>query len=243
MSYYAGDDPDVAKPWFMRKTVWIAAAIICFLLVLGLGIFTYVGMKRIPEIGGGITIEADPDTRIYMGDKLVGTAQVSFTWEELFGDEKHEPMVVELADPARGLTNEQVIDPAGSELLDSQQLSGGSSGVAGITVGSLGNRLLIRRANGELDEVFVIVINWARLNDPPRHYLLPIRVRKRERDSSVFFNHSGSSSSSGAGPGFMKAFGRSPIEIKRSWRFSAGTPPAKLTEEIKTNGLWEPGNE
>src|SRR5260370_29207759 len=111
MSYYAGDDSENAKPWFMRKTVWVAAAIAFCLLVLGLGVFIYVGMKRIPEIGGGITIEADPDTRIYMGDKLVGTAQVSFTWEELFGDEKHEPMAVELSDPASGLTNELVIDP------------------------------------------------------------------------------------------------------------------------------------
>src|SRR5713226_4924357 len=119
MSYYAGDDPDVAKPWFMRKTVWIAAAIIFCLLVLGLGVFTYLGMTRIPEIGGGITIEADPDTRIYVGDKLVGTNQVSFSWEELFGDEKHEPIAVELVNPASALTNEQVRDP-GSVLLDSQ---------------------------------------------------------------------------------------------------------------------------
>src|SRR5882672_9592545 len=59
MSYYAGDDPDTGKPWFMRKTVWVAAAIIFCLLVLGLGVFTYLGMTRIPEIGGGITIEAD----------------------------------------------------------------------------------------------------------------------------------------------------------------------------------------
>jgi hypothetical protein len=143
MSYHAGDDPDVAKPWFMRKTVWIIAAIAFCLLVLGLGIFTYVGMKRIPEIGGGITIEADPDTRIYVGEKLVGTTQVSFSWEELFGDTQHQPLAVELPFPAGAVTPELVSGP-GAVVLESQALGGGGTGINALTMMTSGDKYLIR---------------------------------------------------------------------------------------------------
>jgi hypothetical protein len=242
MSYYAGDDPDVAQPWFLRKTTWIIAAIVFGLLVLGLGVFTYVGMKRIPDIGGGITIEADPDTRIYMGDKLVGTTQVSFSWEELFGDTQHQPMAVELPFPAGAVTPELVSGP-GAVVLESQALGGGGTGINALTMMASGDRYLVRRADGSLDQVMAIIIDWTPPNEPPRHYLLPVRVRKGTGDATVYYNPSGSGSSASGGPPFIKAFGRSPIEIKKSCRFSAGTPPGQFAEEIKTKGLWEPGNE
>src|ERR1700687_261894 len=100
MSYHAGDDPDVVQPWFLRKTTWIIAAVVFFLLAAGVGILTYVNWRKIPEIGGGLTLEADPNTSIYIGDKLVGTARVTFTWEELFGDDKLKPIALELHFPA-----------------------------------------------------------------------------------------------------------------------------------------------
>src|SRR6266852_6262514 len=119
MSYYAGDDPDVPKPWFMKKTVWIIGAVVFLILAAGTISFIIVGMRKVPEIGGGITIEADPDTRIYIGNKFVGTTQVSFTWEELFGDEKHEPMAVYLAWPPAQVTPEMVAEK-GVTVLESQ---------------------------------------------------------------------------------------------------------------------------
>jgi hypothetical protein len=242
MSYYAGDDPDIAKPWFMRKAVWIAAAIAFCLLVLGLGVFTYLGMKRIPEIGGGITIEADPDTRIYMGDKLVGTTQVSFSWEELFGDSQHKPMAVELPFPAGAVTPELVSGP-GAVVLESQALGGGGTGINALTMMASGDRYLIRRADGSLDQVMAIVIDWTPPNGPPGRYLLPVRLRNGPRASNLYYNPTGSATAASGGPPFMKAFGRSPIEIKKSYKFSAGNQPGQFAEEVKTKGLWEPGGE
>jgi hypothetical protein len=239
MSYYAGDDPDVPKPWFLRKTNWIIAAIFFSLLALGVLIFISVGIKRIPEIGGGVTIEADPDTKIYVGENWLGTTRVSFTWEELFGDQWHNPIAVELADPAALVTAEMVSGP-GAKILDSQGGGGAGSSLGGIMVSGTCSKYIIRRAEGDLDQVMALVIDWAPPNEPVRRYMLPVRLRKGAGESTVYFDEAGTSSSSGSGPGFVKAFGQSPVEIKKSWKFSAGTPPHKFAEEIKTKGLWEP---
>jgi hypothetical protein len=209
MSYYPGDDPDVAQPWFLKKTTWFIAAVVFCLLVLGFGIFTYIGMKKVPEIGGGLTIEADPDTRIYVGDNQVGTTKVTFTWEELFGDKWHNAIAVELATPTTAVTLEQLSGP-GAVQLEAQGLGGGSMGLRGLTVGGSGFRYLIRRASGELDQVMGVIIDWAPANERSRRYLLPVRLRKGEGASTVYFNHSGSGSSSGGGSGkrIVKAFGQ-----------------------------------
>jgi len=237
MSYHAEAYEDYDRPRFQKKNLWIMGAGMLCLVAAGVGILAYVGTRKIPEIGGGVTIEADPDTKIYLGDKLVGTSQVSYTWEELFGDEMHKPIAVELSSPASSVTPEMV-SGRGATILDSQ-----GSGLSSINVNTSGFRYLIRRADGQLDEVVPIIIDWAPANELPRRYLLPFRLRKGSGASTIFFTLSGSGSSSSGGPGFIKAFGRSPTEIKRNWRFSAGTPPDKFAEEIKSKGFWEPAGE
>jgi hypothetical protein len=239
MSYHPVDDPDVSRPWFMKKTVWIIGAVVFLVLTAGTISLIIVGMRKVPEIGGEVTIETDPDTRIYIGDKLVGTTQVSFTWEEFFGDEKHDAMAVELP-VGPPLTPNALVEP-GSTILEMQSLSGGGSGVSGLMITGSGHTCLLRRADGQLDQVAAIVIDWAQANQPPRRFLLPVRLRKGKGESTVFFSQSGSGSSTRGGPGATKLFGQSPIEVKRSYRFSAGSPPIKFAEEIKSKGLWEPG--
>jgi hypothetical protein len=242
MSYHAEAYEDYDRPRFQKKSLWIIAAGILCVLAAGVGILAYAGTRRIPEIGGGLTIEADPDTKIYLGDKQVGTSQVSYTWEELFGDEEHESIATELPSPASSVTAEMVSGP-GATILNSEGRGGGGSGPSGINVNTSGFWYLIRRADGQLDQVVPIIIDWTPANEPPRRYLLPIRFRKGFGASTVFFNLSFSGTSSSGGPGFIKAFGRSPSEIKKTWRFSVATPPDKFAEEIKSKGLWEPGRE
>jgi len=180
MSYYCpGDDPDVVQPWFLRKKTWIIAGIVIVVLVVGLGIYSYLGMKKVPEVGGGLTLEADPDTKIYVGENWVGTTQVTLTWDELLGDNSHKPMAEELSNPGTPVTAEQVSGP-GAVVLDSQTIGGGGSGTSGLMVTSSGFRYLIRRANAELDQVTAIVIDWAPANGRPRRFLLPVRLRKGE---------------------------------------------------------------
>jgi hypothetical protein len=238
MSYHPGDDPDVPKPWFMKKTVWIIAAIVFLFLGAGTVSLIIAGMRKVPEIGGGVTIEADPDTRIYIGDKFVGTTQVSLTWEEIFGDEKHEAVAVEqpMGDPVMPDT----LGGPGCTILEQQSIGGGGSGVTGLMVSGSGNTYLLRRADGSLDEMTAIIIDWTQANYPPRRFMLPVRLRKGQGGLTVYFNQSGTGSSTRGGSGVAKIFGQSPIEVKKTYRFSAGPPPVKYAEEIKSKGFWEP---
>jgi hypothetical protein len=248
MFYPAADDPDVVQPWFLRKSAWIIAAIVFCLLavgvvgVVGVGIFTFVGLRKVPEIGGGLKIEADPNTRIYFGDRLVvgetqPSAVVYSLWPELFGDEKHTPWAVQLPDADTKVTPEMVSGP-GTKLLVSQGIGGGGSQIAKVS----GDEYWIRRADGSLDHVFAIVIDWAPPDQLPRRFLLPVRVRKGKGASTVYFNASGSGSST-SGPSFVRSYGQAPIEVKMFRKFTAGSPPGQFAEEIKTKGLWEPGSE
>jgi hypothetical protein len=235
MSYHAADDPDVPLPWFQKKsTLMIAAAVLC-LLAAGVGIFSYVRMSKIPDIGGNLTIEADPDTRIYIGDKLVGTTNATFTWAELFGDEKHQPLAVEMPAPGIAVTPDAISDSGAKFLLSETSSSGG---VREATYSS--EKHLIRRSDGALDHVFVIIVDC--YLDRPRRYLVPIRVRKGD-PPVAYFSEGGSSMSVSSMPGFIKAFGRSPAEIKIGRKFTPASPPSQYAEEIKTKGLWEPSGE
>jgi hypothetical protein len=238
MSYHADEFEDFKKPWYQKKSPWIIAAIVFCFLVVGVVIFTYVGMSRIPDIGGGLTIEADPDARIYIGDKLVGTTSVTFTWPEVFGDEKHPAMAMELLDPKATATPDLISGP-GAKILDSQNT--GRTGTLMLRVS--GDKYMMRRADGALDEVFGYVLFWAPSDQPPRLFFLPIRIRKGKDDSTVSFSSTGTGTSASSNPSFIKAFGRSPVEVQETLKFSAATPPRQFAEEIKTKGMWEPGGE
>jgi len=145
---------------------WIIGAIIFFLLVAGLVLFTGVGFGRTPDVGGGLTIEADPGTRIYIGEKLVGTSQVSFSWGELFGDDRQEGLAEKLPDPNAALRPELVIEP-GSKILN----TGGVGAVGTSNVSFSGNGYLIRRPDGTLDQVFAVFLDWSPPNQPSGQYL------------------------------------------------------------------------
>jgi hypothetical protein len=250
MSYHAAENPDVRLPWFQKKsTVVIAAAVLC-LLAGGVGFFTYTGARNIPDVAGELTIEADPDTRIYVGDKLVGTTKATLTWADLFVDETHESLAMQLPNAAGAippnsseggmLSSDVAVPPEslggrGAKALLSESLSGHQIPPFGKISGA---REWIRRADGTLDHV--IVIEWTPSNEPAQCFVLPVRLRKGAGATTVYFNESGSGMSASAGPPFWRAFGRSPMEIKIWRRFTAGTPPTKFAEEIETKGLWEP---
>jgi hypothetical protein len=226
---------DQDKPWFQEKSLWIIAAGVICLLVALVGIFSYVRMSQIPDIGGDLTLGADPEARIYIGDKLVGTGNATFTWAELFGDGKHPPLAIEMPAPGSAVTPEVLSGPGATFLLSEASSSGG---VAEARYSS--EKHWIRRSDGSLDHVFVFIIDC--YLDRPRRYVVPVRIRKGNPSVTYFFE-GGSSMSVSSGPGFIKAFGRSPAEIKIGRGFMPVPPPGQFAEEIKTKGLWEPAGE
>src|SRR5205814_912351 len=174
---------DVEKHWFQRKISWFIGAII----LLGIGLIVFIGMNwsRTPDVGGGLIIEADPDTRIYVGDKLVGTTSVSFSWGELFGDERHSAMAVEISDPDQTITAEMLSGERSSLL---SQPSGKSIvGTANVRI-TQGSSHLVRRADGTLDPVVALVLEWFPPNETSGSYLLPVRLRKGPTPSVIYFD-------------------------------------------------------
>lgn len=230
MSYHADEEEEVSQPRDLKQSVWMLVVFVSIFSAV-FGLYAYLGRGGRNDYVGEMSIEPDLDTRIYLGNKLVGTTQVSFTWEELFGDESYQATMLDLPYPA-GATPE-LVSGSGAKFLYSRQLSGrsvtdvGESGQV-ITVFKVsGDEFFVRRANSSLDHVIALVIEWTPPGRPHRRILLPLRVRKGQGDSTVyFFGVFGTSS----GPGHASL----------SQRFTAWGPPDEFTEEIKTKGLWEP---
>jgi len=191
-------------------------------------------------VSGGLIIEVDPETRIYVGDKLVGISGVAFALGELFGDESHSAIAVELSDPDQPITAEML---SGSHAtIVSQSIGMGISDTAmGVGVsGTVHVRAhLIRRADGALDPVFALIL----ISSPPKHspgsYLLPIRLRKGPAPSAFYFHLAGLARTEAWHP-FMNILGRPVNEANTKFSFTATNPPEPYAEEIKAKGLWEP---
>jgi hypothetical protein len=235
MSYHADENQEIEEAWFQKNSPWITVAVVVCLFAASFGVFTYLnlGFRQVHDIGGELTIEADLDTRIYLGDLLEESTQVSFTWNELFGDEKYKAKEVELPYPA-GATPE-LMSGSGAKFLFSRQLgerivtdSNQSDHV--ITVLNVsGNEYFVRRANSTLDHVIAVIIDWTPPDHPRRRFLLPIRVRKGQGGSTTYFFSAGFGGSSGSDHASLHL------------RFTAWGPPEEFANEIKTKGLWEPG--
>jgi hypothetical protein len=228
---------EVKKAWFQKKSTWIITAVVFCLLWAGVGIYAYLCLDKIPDVGGGLTIESYPDARIYVGDKLAGTGHVTFTWAELFGDmQQYMPLAVEMPEANASVTAD-LVSGAGAKVLNSDELGLGLSNSDLLRLS--GHKNLIRRADGVLDAVIAFDFFWKPVNEPPRRFMLVVRIRN---GTILCFETRGSVSSYSSEAGFVKVFGQSPIKIKEDWKFSACPPPDEFAEEIKMKGLWEPGN-
>jgi hypothetical protein len=235
MSLPTEEHRDVERRWFQRRISWLIGAVI----VLAVGLVVFVSMRGggIPDVGGGLFIEADPDTRIYVGDKLVGTTSVAFSWGELFGDEGHSAIAIELSNPDQALPAEMLSGPGA--ILLSQPSGQGIAGTWNVQV-TQQSAYLIRRKDGELDPVFALILVWAPPNQDSSSYVLPIRLRKGSTPSVIYFDSAGVAITGAQPPRFMRFFGRSPNETKTKCSFKAMNPPSQLAEEIESKGLWEP---
>jgi hypothetical protein len=234
MSYHAQDFQHPEHPaWYQRKALWIIAGVLVCLLAAGVGFLTYTGVRNIPDIGGSMTFEGDPDTRIYIGDKLVGTTQVTVTWAQLLGNENQEPLAIELSS-ADTVTAELISGP-GAKILERRNHATGHTP----WMDDREDSYLIRRADGALDHVYIWLIELTKTNHPRRLVIL-MRARKGTAGSTISFDRSGGSGSHHSSPSFVKAFGKPPEEFVDFWHLSRYSPPDELEEEAKKKGYWEP---
>jgi hypothetical protein len=181
-----------------------------------------------------MTFEGDPDTRIYIGDKLVGTTQATVTWAELLGNEHQEPLAIQLS--STDTVTAELISGPGAKILERRNHATSHSP----TMDDREDSYLIRRADGALDHVEVYLIEFTG-TDEHRRLVILLRARKGTAGSTISFERNGGSGSHYSSPGFVKAFGKPPEELEHFWRLSRYMPPDEFKEEVKKKGYWEPG--
>jgi len=234
MSTHVDEFQNLDKPWFKKKSSWIAAAVFLFLLAAAVVIFGYFSSSNEPRVVGGLTIDAIPGTRIYIGDKLVGTTGVTFTWAELFGDEEHQPIAIDVGD--RSEITAELVCGARAKELDLKSLGGGLS----IPKSVSGFEFMVRRADGSLDEVYYYLFTWKRPGQPSSRFLLPLRLRNGSGETATYFDAHNPLLYTQSSIDLLKSHQE---KYEMRWKFTPGTPPSKFAEEIKTKGLWAPGGE
>jgi hypothetical protein len=231
MSYATENDDSGDKRSFQNLRFWRIGLLI-ILLATGVVFLIDASWNPISVMDGGLIIESDSDTRIYVRDKQVGTTSVVFSWGELIGDESHSAIAVELSDPDQFLTAEMLSVPNGTIVSDPSGM--GFSGSAHV------RPYLIRRADGVLDHVFALIVEWPLPNHARSTYLLPIRLRQGPAPSVSYFDSAAVATSEDWHPRIMRVFYKSLNERNTKYSFTASHPPSKFAEEIKTKGLWEP---
>jgi hypothetical protein len=173
------------KPRPLKANAWAVAALLAGFLVTWAVISSKDRMNSVPDITGSMTFDAEPDTRIYIGERLVGMGKTSVSWEELLGSERQDPLAIELAGHVKSV-NAEWMSGLGSKIVDSQDRGGSFSPDSSESQDSY----LLRRADGLMDHViaYQLELRWA---GKRRCYLIVVRARKGAAGSTISFQRSG----------------------------------------------------
>jgi hypothetical protein len=192
-------------------------------------------------IHGELKLEAPAGTPLYIGDKLVGTGTTLLSWDDVLGWEGQPPLA-KLLEPGEAITPEMLAGPGAVQLQKNHSGSTTCGDRTGLTVSADNSLILLRRADGRLDAVYVLDGRVGSPDLPPQRFLLAIRPRPAAR-SGVSYLESGSHGSSSRSV-VLNLF---PNRLGHHWQFVPGEPPKELGEEvvreIKSKGLWEPGSQ
>jgi hypothetical protein len=88
MSHSIPEHHEVKKRLFRRKHVWIIGMVVGLLLLAGLVVLNFARLHRTPDVGGGLTTKAEPDTR--PGGVFIGLVPKSSLVIRMLGGTKAE---------------------------------------------------------------------------------------------------------------------------------------------------------
>jgi hypothetical protein len=198
--------------------------------------FLFQGMRRIPDVAGGLTIDVEPGVRVFAGNHLLGTGATTVDWTTLFGPEG-QAFLIPAATLSELPTAEQLAGPGATEL---QRASCGACGTNIVMINS--EEWYLRRADGALDQVLVLMLDWAGSEAAGRRrYFMPLRIRAPAGGPADCLRPFGQGVTGQVDlPQFFKAFGKSPRSCKVSWTFRSQPATNRLATECKTKGAWEP---
>src|SRR5713101_2824148 len=78
------------------------------LVVVAITVLVTIKPRNGPAMNGGLTLEAAPGVRFYVGEKLVGTGKAFLTWDDFIGSDGNEPLALKLEpEPSFDVRNHQ----------------------------------------------------------------------------------------------------------------------------------------
>jgi hypothetical protein len=229
-SQSAGSVPQ--RRWLGNKGLLIACGVIGLVLIIAWFILTFLALRGVPTLAGGVTIKANPGVKIYVGERLFANGNVSLRWDELYREVTPAHLATEVVGNA--VTAEALAGP-GAQVLQQSVPSRTSTNILDFNE----CEYLLRRKDGNLDQVLVLLVDLRPPHDRPRRFFVPIRARQGGRGAPVFLGRNTTLSVTSKAA-FLKLFGQSPSELSVSVTIRPATPPRELAQEIKENGLWEP---
>jgi len=213
--------------------------------IVSLFVFTTPLSRNDLGLLGGLKVKASSDAVIYVGERLVGQGNVDVSWNELLGAAGREPLAIALPSdaPAPSLQSQGGVT---AEALAGQgaSIEWSDNSLADVYRGEQQadyayKVVLLRRADGTLDQVFVIDILFPNHEGKWKRLLLPIRVRSAvESESSEFARIT----EAGGGKG-----GRGMIPSRRdrntfalTLNLAEGAAPGEFATEIDETRMWTP---
>ena len=236
-----------SRGWRIAKQFVLGALVVLVAVAL---LQVALDLPHENELGlrGGLKIESGPSVKVFIGDKHVGTGSVELTWDDLLGTSEIQPLAVPINTvalspsmeglggvTAKALTNDD------SEIIWHQNgMKGSAQNLEPITLAW--EQVLVRRQNGKLDLILVLDGEFQAQTNSWRRFLVPIRLRSSNAESSVYFSDRPSGGMSSASGGMIP---RSKIGSSLWLRILSKheSPPDEFSDEIATNGLWTPGQQ
>jgi hypothetical protein len=242
-------EDDTPRPARRGRRYLLTGLAVVWMLFCAAGIVQILRGNRSGPFEGGLTIQAGPGERIYIGDKLVGTTNAYVSWQDLFGWGDSPPLASAFDFGTTRLTAEQLGEPGAVFIFDASQGSGSTaSGGAGglLSYQTRNSEALLRRADGSLDLVTCLQGEYTSgrqsAYDEKRGFLVPIRIRGVPATVSRY-------SQGGLSSGV--SFSSGPFGTRSHWQltmqFTSGASPGfgmltpQVIQEMKANEFWEPG--
>ena len=235
--------------WTPKRILLGVVVIVLSVVAVGAVVQVVLAPPLSNELGmrGRLEIVCGPSTEVYVGNDFIGTGPVTVTWDDLLGPSKAPPLAIPLnpnapspAEQGMGGVTAEALAGEGSEIVWTEQGMSGHGEFLGGPFAYAWKKVLLRRANGDLDCLSVLDGEFPSRTGKWHRFLIPIRLRSTdEAAGEQFFNSSGGEIRSPSGGPIPTSIIGPQLLLK--FTFKPEAPPQELAEQFTGNRLWRHG--
>ena len=200
------------------------------------------------ELGmrGGFEVDVDPNVEVYIGNEFIGTGPVKVTWDDLLGPSKTPPLAIAIDPDAPspdlqgiGGVTAEALAGEGSEIMWTNQGMSGHGQYLGGPFAYTWKKVLLRRANGDLDSLSVLDGEFPARSGKWRRFLIPVRLRSTDEEAGEYFFDAphGPISSPSGGPIPTRIIGP---QLLLKLNSKPEPPPEEFADQVTKARLWKP---